>query len=239
MKKPVNIKKTSAKGVNQKLKILIAVANYRPIHPRTQASIDKLLSCKEFDWSMETCNYASIAHCRSTLSREVEKYDYILFIDTDIVFTLDDFIKLLQQKKPIICGAYKHANEDWYVAGTDDVDEHISTKVKTGVILVTWVGLGFTLIESSVFEKMEQPYFEMPKGDVVQIVPEWEDYNFCRKHKGKVFVHCDTSVIHLPREKGVYMSDAMWADVLVAVIKLPLPYEKSSELVNTLKNYLK
>lgn len=220
------------KATEPKLKIKICIANYRPVHYETLISVNNLLKISGFTWHIETYDCASIPQARTFLIRDSEKYNYILFVDTDMAFNNDDFLKLLSQKKPIINGAYKHINEARYV-GSFKGDNYKIPLTSKGVMPCEFVPLGFTLIESA---ELKDICFEMPAGE--NNLPESEDYNFCKKKDGKVFIHFETGVKHLPREKCVYLDSDDWADILKGTLAHPMPYIKANRIVSKLNHYL-
>lgn len=93
--------------------------------------------------------------------------DYLLFIDSDMVFGSDFLLKLLKYERDIISGLcvvrtapYKPVAKVWidgkgYVP-RDRLDEG---RFYTDLDMV---GCAFMLIKADVFKKMEQPWFAMP-----------------------------------------------------------------------------
>jgi hypothetical protein len=99
-------------------------------------------------------------------------YDYIMWIDSDIIFTPDDFFKLLEHNDPIVSGLYYRQEG----STMDDVpykfacanleERHLTltdVEGKTELIEVLGNGLGFMLVKNGVFEQVGYPWFE-PKG---------------------------------------------------------------------------
>jgi len=229
-KKPANVPVPLPLG-DKELKIKVCIPDYRPMHPLMKRSVERLVTLETFKWKVETFDTASIPFARNHLIRDASKFDYILFVDTDVAFTVTDFLDILKYNEPIICGAYKHAYEERYVGGFSG-DKHKMLLTEKGMASCEWVGMGFTLIQSS---ELKDVVFEMPAKDGRA---EFEDYNFCMKKPDKVFINFDTKVQHIEREMGVYLEKSLWADVLKAVIEHPLPYIRSSKIIQSLKSYL-
>src|SRR5207245_9847897 len=88
--------------------------------------------------------------------------DYILFVDSDIVFTPDDVVMLLEERKPIISGLCLGKNENGVfpvgnkVRGKAAPEVRMITKEECDgrVIELASVGMGFTLIGRKVFEDL-------------------------------------------------------------------------------------
>lgn len=136
-------------------------------------------------------------------------YDYILWIDSDIVFNYVDFQKLLVWNKDIVSGIYM-MEDTKHIATVKDWDENYFKKYatfqfltladiasKTGVLInVSYTGMGFMLVKKGVFESLEYPWFE----PVPQIIGDCrdttsEDVSFCLNAKKKGFnIYIDPSV---------------------------------------------
>lgn len=113
-------------------------------------------------------------------------YDKIFMIDSDIVIPSDALENLLYPQAPIVLGCYKHkynGSDDYilYRIGQHDHKDRIGASyfeddyrkpVKSG-------GLGCALIDRSVFERIEYPWFDYilyKNGNVLS-----EDLDFCDK----------------------------------------------------------
>lgn len=137
---------------------------------------------------------------------------HILMIDSDIFFDFIDFEKLLLRNKDIVSGVYPYdvksdTEEKQAVAGYWDEAffrknlcfESIPFSKLNGkqdLIPVDWHGLGFCLIKTAVFAKIEYPWFA---SEVIQINDfhdsTSEDVGFCRKlKKSKVELYLDPTV---------------------------------------------
>ena len=145
-------------------------------------------------------------------------YDFIMWIDSDQVFKVEDFINLLKFDKDIISGLYLMDGGHMYATVQDwDIEyfqKNGSFKFITPEYLKQWKkehpnslmkasysGFGWMLIKRGVFEKMKYPWFS----------PEWhkftngwvdfssEDASFCLKAKEAGFdilIHPDVIVGH-------------------------------------------
>lgn len=113
--------------------------------------------------------------------------DFFLCLDSDIVFTLDNLLRLLQYNLPIIGSPYC-THQDRTVSNVCEVDElGMITKrfpmATTGVREVGALPGGFTLIKKEVFENTDFPWFYEPMveyGDS-QRQEMGEDMGFCKR----------------------------------------------------------
>lgn len=90
-------------------------------------------------------------------------FDFMLLIDSDMVFKPTDFEKLIKHNLPVVSGLYRINPQDEMSVFKDDswlkVDAHKKLKEKGGLIEGEYGGLGWTLIKKCVFEKLKGPLF--------------------------------------------------------------------------------
>ena len=128
-------------------------------------------------------------------------YDYIMWIDSDIVFNTTQFLTLLKHNKPIVSGLYLMDGGKQYATVKDwDLDffrkhsyfqfltpDYINTwknKNPNKLMEVEYTGFGFMLVKKGVFEKLKYPWFspiyeKRIAKDVVDFCSE--DVSFCQK----------------------------------------------------------
>lgn len=108
------------------------------------------------------------------------KVDRILWVDSDVLVFPDSLVKLMEADKDIVSGVIVGKQEPYeiLVANKDEKGRYVpvTSLPSKRVIEADAVGFGFILIKTSVFDKIEPPYFVM--GDVIG-----EDYYFCEKAK--------------------------------------------------------
>ena len=123
--------------------------------------------------------------------------EYLLTLDTDMVFRSEDVDKLLAHEEPIVSGAYFVDERPPRAAFANTVDGSIvsvSDWEDGATIDVEWCGAGFMLIHREVLEKLgDEPYRQdivAPSGALVG-----EDYSFChRAREAGYTVKVDTDV---------------------------------------------
>jgi len=149
-------------------------------------------------------------------------YDFLMWIDSDIIFNVDDFFKLLnharQKDVNIVSGIYKTKDQIHYpiVEKWDEnffakngyfkfwTDENIKNQ-KT-LVPVEYTGFGFLLCKRGVFESLNYPWFEPIFYDI-GIAHDFcsEDVGFCKKVLAKGFkIHIDPK-IRVGHEKKVIL----------------------------------
>lgn len=113
--------------------------------------------------------------------------EWLLTLDTDMVFSVENFDALLASADPdfapIVSGIYFVDERPPRAAAANTVDDSIksiSDWEDDKLIPVEWCGAGFMLIHRSVFEKLgDEPYRQdivAPSGALVG-----EDYSFCER----------------------------------------------------------
>ena len=129
-------------------------------------------------------------------------YDYMMWIDSDMVFSPEQFFKLLDHDKDVVSGLYMMTDlqhfatvEKWdedyfkqnghfeFVKRTDWMD-------RKGLVSVDYTGFGWILIKKGVFESIRYPWFR----------PEWREFPF--DPPVKEFTSEDVSVCHLIKKNG-------------------------------------
>ena len=126
-------------------------------------------------------------------------YEYIMWIDSDIVFSFEQIQKLISYDKDIVSGIYKTENGQNYACVKDWDQEFYKEngsfyflqekdcKPHKGLMEVEYNGMGFMLIKKGVFEKVEYPWFCQLKKQIGDL----EDY--CSE---------DVAFCHLARKAG-------------------------------------
>jgi len=145
-------------------------------------------------------------------------YDYMMWIDSDIQFSPENFFQLLQHQKDISSGLYlmeggnhfacvKDWNEEFFQKNgcfeflkPEDIKDH------THLIPVNYVGMGWMLVKRGVFEKLKYPWFEPLRkkiGDYTDFT--MEDVTFCHKSLDAGFtINIDPTII-VGHEKTVVL----------------------------------
>lgn len=141
-------------------------------------------------------------------------YDYIMWIDSDMVFTPDQFFRLIDADKDIVSGLYKMQNNIHY-ATVEKWDHDFFVKngsyefLNAGMVArkkelfpVAYTGFGWILMKKGVFESLEYPWFQ----------PTWKEYEYKGKQI-KEFTMEDVAFCDLIQQKGYQI----WIDPKVVV----------------------
>lgn len=123
-------------------------------------------------------------------------YKKVFWIDSDIVWNPEDFIKLYESEKDIIAGAYLLHTEKVSTIHTSEYPGGIPKDIIAQMNVVSEadaIGFGFVAIKSGVFEKIKRPWFGLlsqfiqnSKGEQLA-VSLGEDISWCIKAKSANF----------------------------------------------------
>jgi hypothetical protein len=157
-----------------------------------------------------------ITMARNQLVHEFLKSDAteLLFIDSDVIATPDDILRLMAQSsgKDITAGAYPRRAKDRYFFADLYFDENKDLEFDGSLMRVERVGTGFMLIQRHVLEKMVADHPEWMyefKDEQICSVFDFalkdgkyvgEDYLFCdraREHGFKIHIDVDISLPHV------------------------------------------
>jgi len=144
-------------------------------------------------------------------------YDYLMWIDSDMVFTPEDFKALLDMNKDIASGIYKMVDQVQYATvekyNTQEYkdngkftflnDEILTTK--PNIFPVEYTGFGWMLIKKGVIESMEYPWFRpewMNFGNGIEDFTS-EDVGLCINVKKKGYKIYVNKKVHIGHEKSL------------------------------------
>lgn len=133
-------------------------------------------------------------------------YDYLMWIDSDQIYSFQQFKKLLDDNKDIVAGIYHMENSSAYAA-VEKWDEEffsshghfrplVDSDLGNDLIEVCYSGMGFMLVKNGVFESLEYPWFRPIDKQIGNMVDfTMEDVGFCLNAKEKGFkIYIDPQV---------------------------------------------
>ncbi len=150
---------------------------------------------------------SSVAHCRNNILEEgvtgLRKeakpfgggpYDFMMWIDSDSVYTPEDFFKLLEADKDIITGMVP-MNAEGAAGALGLVEGPLSKYVNLNALpqnapMRDWhfCGFAFLLVRQGVFETLDFPWFqEVPYEEDGRVILPGEDIDWCRRIRAKGF----------------------------------------------------
>jgi GT2 family glycosyltransferase len=98
-------------------------------------------------------------------------YDYLMWIDSDNLFSAAQFQRLLEHKQDIVSGLYLMEDGTHFATVKDWDEEHFAkhgsfsfmtpkdVQAAQGLIEVAYTGMGFMLVKKGVFESLDYPWF--------------------------------------------------------------------------------
>lgn len=130
-------------------------------------------------------------------------YDYILWVDNDMVFTPDDFHALLKHDKDIVSGLYRNIPFTYCAAKTkawdrDDYDFLDDDNIRDQKLIeVSWAGFGFMLVKNGVFESLGYPWFKqsiIKNQGFDEAGAEDESFGYRLQHETDYKIYVDPAV---------------------------------------------
>lgn len=126
-------------------------------------------------------------------------YDKVIWIDSDIAWTPEDFLKLYESEKDIVSGVY--VSDHGVLMYTPSDREHLK---QDSLVEITHAGFGFIAVKQGVFEAMPRPWFQTRFSkqiidDKEYFVPFGEDYSWCVSARScgfKIFLDPTVRVTH-------------------------------------------
>lgn len=120
-------------------------------------------------------------------------YDKIIWIDSDISWEVDDFMKLYESDKDVVSGIYLNdKGTPMFSMLSEEID--MTAMILSGKEFpVAATGFGFIAIKSGIFEKIQRPWFDLVFNKLVSedgremLIPFGEDYSWCNKARAAGF----------------------------------------------------
>lgn len=147
-------------------------------------------------------------------------YDFLMWIDSDVIFKPEDILKLINYNLDIVSGCYimrdnvnypivEDLNYDYFLKHSSFQFINKDTlKQKRSLFEAAYVGFGFLCIKKGVFEAMKYPFFEPVRMIINDNIQDYasEDVSWCiniRKLGFKIMV--DPTII-VGHEKTLILS---------------------------------
>jgi len=149
-------------------------------------------------------------------------YDYMLWVDNDIIFSIKQFLRLLSWNVDIVSGVYMMKGGEYFATVKTWDEKYFEKhgafqfltkediagyKDKNVLTEVAYTGFGFMLIKKGVFETLNYPWFEPIFYEIGNNIVDFcsEDVAFCKKAQKQGFkIYIDTSV-RVGHEKRVIL----------------------------------
>jgi hypothetical protein len=172
-------------GKNKKLSILVPTRDM--VHTHFAFSLSQLYktTSEVIDTYLFFDSGSVLLNQREKLIEQAKTInsDYVLWLDSDMVFPSTTALRLLNHEKDIVgCNYLKRTKPLKPVAykNIEDWDSYLPLTVQEDLVEVEGVGMGCLLMKTEIFKKLEKPYFEFTynkKSD------NWlgEDFNVLKK----------------------------------------------------------
>lgn len=135
-----------------------------------------------------------------------EGYDYVLYVDSDMIFSADDLKKLLAHDTDIVSGLYVTRHGENKNVAYSEIHKRVDNPYKPPELIndtrdygygkIAACGFGFVLIKTGVLKTMFERYRSL-------FEPKWgfgEDIAFCHRAKKcgyKIYIDRDVKIGHI------------------------------------------
>jgi hypothetical protein len=109
--------------------------------------------------------------------------DYVLWLDSDMMFPSTIAVRLLEHNKDIVACNYMRRSLPLKTVAYTDVynwDSWVPMSPQDELVEVQGIGMGCMLMKTSVFDQLEKPYFEFRYKEDTQ---DWYGEDFVLLHK--------------------------------------------------------
>lgn len=109
--------------------------------------------------------------------------DYVLWLDSDMMFPSTVAVRLLEHNKDIVACNYMRRSLPLKTVAYTDVynwDSWVPMSPQDELVEVQGIGMGCMLMKTSVFDQLEKPYFEFRYKEDTQ---DWYGEDFVLLHK--------------------------------------------------------
>lgn len=135
----------------------IAIPIYGEVHPWFMVCLQRLMDCKSLDCLVRyQIGDSLVTRARNTLTADFlqTNCDQLLFIDSDLIFSIDHVRRVLDHPHDVVGGCYpkKKAGEVEWVLNL--LDEGGTVADPGGLQRVKYVGTGFMKVRRSVFDTL-------------------------------------------------------------------------------------
>jgi glycosyltransferase involved in cell wall biosynthesis len=180
-------------------RVAIAVPSGDMVHADFAMAYAQLcLASAAFPLQLITVKSSIVAQARNNGVEHAREFgaDYLLFLDSDMVFPPTVLLRLVLHRKDIVGATYTRRVAPFDALGSKLAEQ---PAVLSGDLLeMHRIPTGCLLINMQVFNKLAKPYFRFDTDDKGQIVGE--DYVFCDRAREAGFrIWCDA---FLSREIG-------------------------------------
>lgn len=177
-------------------RILIAIPTGTGIEADTFRSIYNLIVPEGYVTDFEYFYGYSVTQVRNLIVHFAleNKYDYVLFVDSDIVLPRETLVDLLTTKYPIATGVYRQRKEpavyELYLKDETGAENNITPEQYLSIDMdafeVDGCGFGGVLVDCKVLDAMEYPHFKYKEAISFEETVS-EDIYFCNKAKAAGF----------------------------------------------------
>ncbi len=143
-------------------KILIGLPVYKTISAKTAFSLIEMIRATKRETQVLFQDGVFVHQNQNIIAEYAieNSFDYVLFVEHDMIFEPDTLNKLLADNKDVVCANYNFRSEPRCSMVFDKELKNIPFKeIPKATFEAGAVPTGITLIKTEVFKKLKKPYF--------------------------------------------------------------------------------
>jgi len=181
------------------MRICLGIPCYKTISVRTASSLIELIKATNHEIQTLFLEGVFVHQNQNNIAEFAieNKFDYVFLVEHDMIFEPETLNKLLADNKDIICANYNYRSEPRcsMVFGLNEKGElERLSKLPKETFKCGAIPTGLTLIKTSVFEKLKQPYFFYEYNEQGQMKTS-QDVYFCEKARENGFdIFCNPTI---------------------------------------------
>jgi len=181
------------------MKTLLAIPNSRYVENECYISVHEMSKAGKVDLYLPASYSIDLSRCDIVKHAIENKYDYILWVDSDTIIPKNTLKRLMSHDKDIVSGVYsykliggKNAVAKRFIPNEVDAYEDIpldEIRAKDNIFEVDGIGFGCVLTKMEIFNHIHDPWFVLTKN-------MGEDIDFCRKAQNAGYkIYLDPKVL--------------------------------------------
>lgn len=195
------------------MRIAVALPCHGQIHKDTLLSFYALMSFSaQFREVLPgICTSSIVGNARNMAVDFAQsvKATHLLMLDSDMVFPQIMLEEYLKHDVDVIAAPYRRRGPPWGMMGELEPDQDLHAAMKDGTpVRYKWLPTGLMLVKTSVFDRLEKPYFRHPVEDG-KLKGEDLTFSAALTELG-IPLH---GLLHLPRV-GHIIEGVLWNDEL-------------------------
>lgn len=180
----------------KELRILIGLPVYRTISVKTAFSLVELLKVTPHDTQVIFQEGVFVHQNQNDIAEYAlaNGFDYVFYVEHDMLFEPETLNKLLASEKDIICANYNFKSDESNSMVYDE-DMELIEEMPKDIFKAGAIPTGLTLIKTEVFKKLAKPYFFFEYDEEGRMKTSQDVYFSLKSKEAGLEVWCNSKII--------------------------------------------